>query len=128
MILTNNPDVQKAFPDQCRFVDGNPLDVLNQAALLLDEGWHLVTAPLSPNNRLNRSPYRTVELSRLKQWEGDDGALVAKGLVHLAAQGVLRVSALSDREAADYRAIDAAHAASAHQDAALAGLLRDEPF
>lgn len=126
MIVTNNPVVRDAsLGGVVEFVSGDPLEVLNRVDQLLDEGWHLVTGPLSANNRLNRSPYRSVLLSKVSNWTGDDKKLLASGLNHLAAQGVLKVAEVGSADQ-DYQTIDLYHIQTAYQEAAaIQGLLQD---
>ena len=71
----------------------------------LGKDWHLVTHPLSANNRLNRSPYRSVVLSEKPSWEGDDREVLGRAIEHLSLQG------FDDPKGADadYRWIDLEH-------------------
>ncbi len=105
MIITNNPDVADAKLDETELLDGTPLDVLTRVSALLEQGWHLVTHPLSANNRLNRSPYRSVVLGRRSAWGGSDGEILDRAISHLALQGFDNPK---DADG-DYRWIDLEH-------------------
>lgn len=121
MLITNNPKLKEQAGSG--YLEGDSLEVLHRCwELVTEEGWHLVSAPLSANNRLNRSPLRSVILSRRVQWEGDDAALLEKALSLLSAQGVLKKGDVSGRELDDYAAIDAAHVESALQQATASGM------
>ena len=105
MIVTNNPDVEAAKLGATVLVEGTPLDVLLKVSEYLGKDWHLVTNPLSANNRLNRSPYRSVVLSEKPSWEGDDREVLGRAIEHLSLQG------FDDPKGADadYRWIDLEH-------------------
>jgi len=105
MIITNNPDVKAAEPGAAVLVEGTPLDVLLKVSEYLGKGWHLATHPLSANNRLNRSPYRSVVLSEKPSWGGDDRDILDRAIEHLSLQG------FDDPKGAgaDYRWIDLEH-------------------
>lgn len=105
MIITNNPDVRDAQLQETEFVTGTPLDVLTRASALVEQGFHLVTAPLSANNRLNRNPYRSIVLASHSSWHGNDGALLDQAVSHLALQGFLPAGNAD----ADYRWMDLEH-------------------
>lgn len=117
LILTNNPDAAEAALAPTELVKGTPLDVLTRARELIDQGYFLVTAPLAANNRLNRSPYRSVILSREKSWSGDDAALLDMGISHMALQGF---SAAKDADS-DYRWMDLSHLKMALEESAALG-------
>ncbi len=102
IVLTNNENVRAIAPS-IEWIDGNPLDVINRAEAMIQEGYSLVTSPLSANNRLNRSPYRSVIVSSHPTWNGDDLALLERARSLMERQGFV-----SDESAeADYRWLDA---------------------
>ena len=113
MIITNNPDVKDAELLETELVEGTPLDVLQRVSTLLDEGLHLVTAPLSATNRLNRSPYRSVIMSSKVSWSGNERDLLDRAISHLALQGF---DDPKDADA-DYRWIDLEHLKTAVEEA-----------
>lgn len=114
MIITNNPDVKAAELGATVLVEGTPLDVLLKVSEYLRKDWHLVTHPLSANNRLNRSPYRSVVLSEKSSWEGDDRDILDRAVELLSRQG------FDDPRGAgvDYRWIDLEHLRTALAEAA----------
>ena len=120
MLITNNPRLEEQAGEG--YVEGDALEVLNRCWQLVQEGWFLVSAPLSANNRLNRAPLRSVILSRRRQWDGDDSALIEKALDLLSTHGVLKKSDVSPRELDDYAALDEAHVRSALEQASAPGM------
>ena len=113
MIITNNPDVLEAQLMETEFVQGTPLDVLQKVSDCLNSGMHLVTPPLSANNRLNRSPYRSVVVAQKLSWSGDEQDLLNRAISHLALQGFVK-DVTAD---ADYRWIDLEHLKTAVDEA-----------
>ncbi|PIE55156.1 MAG: GrdX protein [Dethiosulfovibrio peptidovorans] len=102
IVVTNNENVQAIVPS-VDWVEGTPLDVITRVETLLQQGYRLVTSPLSANNRLNRSPYRSVIMSSTSTWNGDDLALLQRARSLIERQGMV-----SDKSAeADYRWLDA---------------------
>ena len=68
-IVTNNPRLTADFAVShgivsVHRVEGSPLDVLDRAEALLQEGRTLVSAPLPPNVPLMRAPYRSLLLAQ----------------------------------------------------------------
>ncbi|RKJ78265.1 MULTISPECIES: GrdX family protein [unclassified Pyramidobacter] len=114
MIITNNPDVQSAQLGETLLVRGTPLDVLQAVSDYMEKGWHLVTHPLSANNRLNKSPYRSVVLSEKNSWEGSERDILDRAISHLSLQGF---DDPGDADA-DYRWIDLEHLKTALFEAA----------
>ena len=114
MIVTNNPDVEAAKLDETVLVEGSPLDVLLKVSEYVEKKWHLVTHPLSANNRLNRSPYRYVVVAEKSSWEGDDRDILDRAIELLSRQG------FDDPKGADadYRWIDLEHLKTALAEAA----------
>lgn len=115
--LTNNPEFLIKICDAVppvEFVEGTPLDVLQKASEMLEKGFYLVTHPLSANNRLNRSPYRSLILSDEKTWNGDDSKLLEQAISHLALQGVFASLGTAD---SDYRFMDFEHLRTAAEEA-----------
>lgn len=113
MIITNNPDIKAAKLDDTLLIDGTPLDVLMRVSVEVEQGWHLVTHPLSANNRLNKSPYRSVVLSMKRSWEGNEKDILDRAVSHLALQGF---DDPKDADA-DYREIDVYHTSTAISEA-----------
>ncbi len=113
MIVTNNPDVREAKLMETEFIQGTPLDVLQKVSEHLDAGMHLVTPPLSANNRLNRSPYRSVLIAQKSSWSGNEQDLLNRAISHLALQGFVN-DITAD---ADYRWIDFEHLKTAIEEA-----------
>ena len=69
ILVTNNPDVAKAYPDRdVRVSDGGYKDVLLAARDLVHKGSRLLTHPLMGSLKPNETPYRTIALS---EPEGD---------------------------------------------------------
>ena len=62
VLVTNNPLVKKTHENHL-WIEGPPSKVIEKVLNMLGEGYHLIHSPLSPNNRLNKSPYRTVVLT-----------------------------------------------------------------
>jgi hypothetical protein len=62
-ILTNNPLLSGVlWGVPVRRVEGGPLEVLMEARRRVEAGAELVSAPLPPNGRLMRSPWRSLLL------------------------------------------------------------------
>ena len=113
MIITNNPDAAEAKLLETEFVQGTPLDVLQRVSERLDGGIHLVTPPLSANNRLNRNPYRSIIMSSKVSWSGNEFDLFERGRNHLAQQGFVNDISAD----VDYRWIDLEHLRTAVEEA-----------
>jgi hypothetical protein len=65
VLVSNNPVIRKNYTNNI-WVEGSPARVLEIVINMMGEGYHLIHSPLSPNNRLNKSPFRTVVLSNEK--------------------------------------------------------------
>jgi hypothetical protein len=83
---------------------GTPLDVLDMAEAMLQDGWKLVSAPLPPNIPMMRAPYRSLLLERNKRRYDSAGILsIAAARERFTAQRTgKKVSAASE----DFAAID----------------------
>lgn len=101
IVVTNNRATREAFPSVA-WVEGTALDVIDRAESMVRRGYFLVSSPLSANNRLNRSAYRSIILGEKSSWSGDDLFLLQKARVFLDSQRVIK-DVLADQ---DYRWID----------------------
>ena len=68
-IVTNSPRLTADFAashgaSSIHRVEGSPLDVIDRAEALLQEGRRLISAPLPPNIPLMRAPYRSLLVAR----------------------------------------------------------------
>lgn len=117
IVVTNNETARNAF-SSVAWVDGTVLDVVDRAESMVRQGYFLVSSPLSANNRLNRSSYRSIMLGEKSSWSGDDLLLLQKARVFLESQRVIE-DALADQ---DYRWIDAELTRTAWNDGIKLGL------
>ena len=102
IVVTNNETARDAF-SSVTWVEGSALDVVDRAESMVRQGYFLVSSPLSANNRLNRSSYRSIILGEKSSWSGDDLLLLQKARIFLRSQRII-----DDVLAAqDYRWIDA---------------------
>ncbi|MCQ4762928.1 GrdX family protein [Cloacibacillus evryensis] len=76
-IVTNNGWIEKgpAVPHEIIPVDGTPLEVLDKAEELLQQGWKLVSAPLPPNVPIMRGPYRSLVIEKNDRQYDKDGLI-----------------------------------------------------
>ena len=76
-IVTNNEWIKDdaSLPQDIVFADGTPIDVLDKAEELLQQGWKLVSAPLPPNVPIMRGPYRSLVLEKNDRLYDRDGIL-----------------------------------------------------
>ncbi|EFC90948.1 GrdX protein [Dethiosulfovibrio peptidovorans DSM 11002] len=122
IVVTNNEKTRDSLP-MAQWVDGTALDVLDEVESMLRTGYGLVSAPLSANNRLNRSPYRSIILGKQGTWSGDDLELVDKARAFLKSQRIVQDSSAD----VDYRWIDADLAKTAWDEGMKLGLQRRDP-
>lgn len=122
IVVTNNEKTRDSLP-MARWIDGSALDVLDEVESMLRTGYGLVSAPLSANNRLNRSPYRSIILGKQGTWSGDDLELVDKARAFLKSQRIVQDSSAD----VDYRWIDADLAKTAWDEGMKLGLQRRDP-
>jgi hypothetical protein len=61
LILTNNPDVKREFP-QANFIDGKSTDVIIRARDLIHLGHPLLAHPLAGSVKPNQNPFKTIIL------------------------------------------------------------------
>ena len=76
-IVTYNGWIEKgpAVPNEIIQVDGTPLEVLDKAEELLQQGWKLVSAPLPPNVPIMRGPYRSLVIEKNDRQYDKDGLI-----------------------------------------------------
>ena len=74
VIISNNPDVWKTYPDALH-VDGDPCDVLRTARDLVHQGGELFSHPFHGNMRLLRNPFRSMILKSDKGEIDSDSVL-----------------------------------------------------
>ena len=105
--VTNNPEAEKlcgARGIAVERIGGTPLDVLDKAEALLQDGWRLVSAPLPPNIPLMRAPYRSLLLERNERRYDSAGMLsiaAARERFTVQRAGREESSALDDFAAID---------------------------
>lgn len=117
IVITNNETTKNSLPST-KWVDGTVLDVIDEAMSMVQQGYCLVSSPLSANNRLNRSPYRSVILGKKASWSGDDLALLQKARSFLESQRTVQDISADQ----DYRWIDADLAGTAWNEGLKLGL------
>ncbi|MCF4113310.1 MULTISPECIES: GrdX family protein [Dethiosulfovibrio] len=122
IVVTNNEKTRDSLP-LTRWVEGTALDVLDEVESMLRTGYGLVSAPLSANNRLNRSPYRSIILGKQGTWSGDDLELVDKARAFLKSQRIAQDSSADG----DYRWIDADLTKTAWNEGLKLGLQPGDP-
>lgn len=122
IVVTNNEKTRDSLP-LTRWVEGTALDVLDEVESMLRTGYGLVSAPLSANNRLNRSPYRSIILGKKGSWSGDDLELVDKARTFLKSQRIAQDSSADG----DYRWIDADLTKTAWKEGLKLGLQPGDP-
>jgi len=62
LVVTNNKKVLETYPNQVEFIEGSVLDVFLRCEQLLNEGYDLVTHPLSGNLQVSKTPFKSVVL------------------------------------------------------------------
>ena len=102
IVVTNNEKVRDSYPS-VEWVEGPVSSVMNRVEEMLCQGYSLVSCPMSANNRLNRSPYRSIIVDRKSSWSGDDLALVDNARAHFDNQGTVIDRSVDE----DYSWIDA---------------------
>ena len=128
-VVTNNPEVRRLLGTagegvHVRFVPGTPLDVFDEAALLLQQGYRLVSAPLPPNIPMMRAPWRSLLVERADRQYDVPGLLaLEKARATLAAQRA--VDAPEDR-VGDFARMDVELLRRAHGDARIEEALQEE--
>ena len=91
-IVTNNPRLTADFAAShgvvfIHGVEGSPLDVVDRAEELLQQGRELISAPLPPNIPLMRAPYRSLLLALSEKRYDAQGLLsLAKARERLTTQ------------------------------------------
>lgn len=102
MILSNNPDVWRSFPDSLH-VEGDPSDVLRKARDHIHKGWELFSHPFHGNMRLLRNPYRSLILKYEEGVANADSIIcIEKSLFRLDSV----IFDTSEGSRSDYRYID----------------------
>jgi len=64
IIITNNPLVALAWPDEVASTEGGPGDVFRAVRDMIHRGHRLLTHPLAGSVKPNESPYRSVVVTR----------------------------------------------------------------
>ena len=90
LIVTNNPNVAERHGN-VRYVEGAPLDVMNEVCALLGQGFRLMAAPLAGNLVMLRNPYRSVVM------EEDPGGTAYSGDLSVLADAYRRVAEAEGR-------------------------------
>jgi len=102
IILSNNPDVWKFYPDAVH-VEGDPRDVMKKARDLIHQGWGLFTHPFHGNMRLLKNPYRSLVLKY------EEGVVNADSIICIE-ESLYRLDSVnfdtSEGSRPDYRYID----------------------
>lgn len=111
LILTNNRHVverEEATSPPTTYVEGTPIQVLEQAIEMLQKGYRLVSAPLPPNIPMMRAPFRSLILEACDaQYDIDGIEAVEKARRTMARQrGIGSAAADGVENAADFAKID----------------------
>jgi hypothetical protein len=80
VVVTNNKKVAEAYPDYVDFVDGSVADVLLRCQMLLNNGYDLVTHPMTGNLQLSRMPYKSVVMKKVNYGQGKGFELIGSAI------------------------------------------------
>ena len=110
-VVSNNPRMSEesaALQGIARIhdVEGTPLDVMDRAEKLLQDGYMLVSAPLPPNIPLMRAPYRSLLLKKApRKYDAEGLKALFKARERIAVQRSIDQSCLPGTEG-DFASID----------------------